>query len=373
MLHAMSMERARISLSLHQKACLGKATVSDGSSSARIPFDFLHYIEMTLLEHERDEPILRENPDRFSLFPIQYDCVWDHYKTAMAAFWVSEEVDTSQDTKDWESLKDDEKHFLSMVLAFFAQSDAIVNENLGVRFMNEVQIPEARAFYGFQIAMENVHNEMYNLLIDTYVKDPQQKNKLFRAIDNFPSIKRKADWALRWIESDSSFAHRLVAFACIEGIFFSGSFAAIFYFKKRGLLPGLCTANAFISADEGSHTRFACHMYSLLNHKLLGEDVRKIVTEAVDIEREFICDSLPCAIIGMNAADMQQYIEFVADHLIVALGYDKIYNVDNSLPYMDQISLQGKSNFFERRESSYRKCGVGIEGSSFVFDKNCDF
>ena len=328
---------------------------------------------MVLLEHEREEPILRENPDRFSLFPIQYNSVWQHYKNALASIWISEEVDTSHDVKDWEALKDDEKHFLSMVLAFFAQSDAIVNENLGVRFMNEVQIPEARAFYGFQIAMENIHNEMYNLLIDTYVKDPTEKMKLFRAIDNFPSIKRKADWAMRWIESDRSFAHRLVAFACIEGIFFSGSFAAIFYFKKRGLLPGLCTANAFISRDEGCHTEFACHIYSLLNNKLSEEDVRQIVTEAVDIEREFICDSLPCAIIGMNAADMQQYIEFVADHLIVALGCNKIYNVANSLPYMEQISLQGKDNFFEKRNVSYRKCGVGIESTGFVFDKDCDF
>ena len=328
---------------------------------------------MVLLEHERDEPILRENPDRFSLFPIQYDSVWQFYKNAVASFWVSEEVDLSHDAKDWETLTSDEKHFLSMVLAFFAQSDAIVNENLGVRFMNEVQIPEARAFYGFQITMENIHNEQYNLLIDNYVKDPSEKAKLFRAIDNFPSIKRKADWALRWVGSDSSFAHRLVAFACMEGILFSGSFAAIFYFKKRGLLPGLCSANSFISRDEGVHTEFACHIYSLLENKLPVDELRKIVTEAVDIEREFICDSLPCAIIGMNSADMQQYIEFVADHLVVSLGYDKIYNVPNPLTFMEQICLIAKENFFELKNSSYRKNGVGIKDSSFVFDKDCDF
>jgi len=328
---------------------------------------------MPLLEHERNEPILRENPDRFSLFPIEYDTVWTFYKNALASVWMVEEVDLAHDAKDWEALKPDERHFLSMVLAFFAQSDGIVGENLGVRFMNEVQIPEARAFYGFQIAMENIHNEQYNLLIDTYVKDTAEKNKLFRAIDNFPSIRRKADWALRWIESDSSFAHRLVAFACIEGIFFSGSFAAIFYFKKRGMLPGLCTSNAFIARDEGMHTQFACHLYSLLEQRLPEDVVHSIITEAVDIEREFICDSLPCAIIGMNAADMQQYIEFVADHLAVELGCAKVYGSANPFSFMEQISLNVKSNFFEQTVTSYAKCNVGIENSSFEFNTECDF
>jgi ribonucleotide reductase beta subunit family protein with ferritin-like domain len=330
-------------------------------------------LKMTLLEHERDEPILKENPERFSLFPIQYDTVWKFYKDAAASVWFAEEVDLAHDGKDWEALTPDERHFLSMVLAFFAQSDAIVNENLGLRFMNEVQIPEARCFYAFQAAMENIHNEQYNLLIDTYVKDTAEKSKLFRAIDNYPSIKRKADWAMRWIGSDSSFAHRLVAFACMEGILFSGSFAAIFYFKKRGKLPGLCQSNAYISRDEGMHTEFACHIYSLLNKKLPANELRDIVVEAVDIEREFICDSLPCAIIGMNSTDMQQYIEFVADHLVAALGYDKIYNVTNPFAFMDQLSLIAKSNFFETRSSEYVKSGVGIETSNFVFDQDCDF
>lgn len=328
---------------------------------------------MPLLEHERDEPILRENPERFSLFPIKYDSVWTFYKKALASIWTVEEVDLAHDAKDWESLTDDERHFLSMVLAFFAQSDAIVGENLGVRFMNEVQIPEARAFYGFQIAMENIHNEQYNQLIDTYVKEPSAKSKLFRAIDNFPSIRRKADWAMRWIESDSSFAHRLVAFACIEGIFFSGSFAAIFYFKKRNLLPGLCTSNEFIARDEGMHTEFACHLYSLLENRLPEDVVHSIITEAVDIEREFICDSLPCAIIGMNSPDMQTYIEFVADYLSTSLGYSKVFGSKNPFPFMEQISFETKISFFEHRNSTYFKCGVGIEGHSFEFDTNCDF
>ena len=306
---------------------------------------------------DAEEPLLRENPDRFTMFPLTYQSIWEFYKKAEASFWTAEEVDLSADTKHWEGLTDDERHFIKHVLAFFAGSDGIVLENLGVRFMSEVQVPEARAFYGFQIAIENIHSEMYSLLIDCYVKDTAEKTRLFRAIDTIPAVKKKADWALRWIGDDASFAERLVAFAAVEGIFFSGSFCSIFWLKKRGLMPGLTFSNELISRDEGLHCDFACHLYSLLARKLSQERIHEIVAEAVEIEKEFVTESLPCSLIGMNADLMKQYIEFVADRLLVALEYDRVYRASNPFEFMELISLQGKTNFFERRVGEYQKAG----------------
>lgn len=282
------------------------------------------------------------------------------YKKAEASFWTAEEVDLAGDTSHWETLQDNEKHFISHVLAFFAASDGIVNENLGVRFMKDVQIPEARAFYGFQIAIENIHSEMYSLLLDTYIKDPVEKEHLFRAIDTIPVVKKKAEWALRWIESTDSFAERLVAFACVEGIFFSGSFCAIYWLKKRGLLPGLTFSNELISRDEGLHTEFACLLYSMLPEKdrLDPDRLITIVKDAVTLEQEFVCDALPVNLIGMNAPLMAEYIEYIGDRLLVALGQEKIYTTANPFDWMDQISLQGKTNFFEKRVGEYQKSGV---------------
>jgi ribonucleoside-diphosphate reductase subunit M2 len=322
------------------------------------------------------EPLLDENSDRFVLFPIKYNQIWEMYKKAEASFWTAEEVDLGGDIKHWEGLNDNERHFISHVLAFFAASDGIVNENLGVRFLKEVQVPEARAFYGFQIAIENIHSEMYSLLLETYIKDPAEKNKLFHAIDTVPVVKKKAEWAMKWIESSDSFAERLVAFACVEGIFFSGSFCAIYWLKKRGLLPGLTFSNELISRDEGLHTDFACLMYSLLNNKLSTERIADIVTNAVELEKEFICDALPVDLIGMNARLMSQYIEFVADRLLVALGNEKVYNVSNPFDWMELISLQGKTNFFEKRVGEYQKAGVMnsmTETNNHVLSFNEDF
>src|SRR5215218_2113725 len=268
------------------------------------------------------EPILQENPNRFVLFPIQNDAVWQMYKKAEASFWTAEEIDLGSDMKDWAALNDGERHFISHVLAFFAASDGIVNENLAVNFMSEVQLPEARCFYGFQIMMENIHSETYALLIDTYIKNPEEKYKLFHAIDTVPAVKKKAEWALRWI-NNGSFAERLVAFAAVEGIFFSGSFCSIFWLKKRGLMPGLATSNEFISRDEGMHCDFACLLYGMLKHKLTQQEVFDIIADAVRIEQEFITDALPVALIGMNSKLMSQYIEFVADRLLNSLGYPK--------------------------------------------------
>ena len=311
---------------------------------------------------DAEEPLLRENPDRFTMFPLTYQSIWEFYKKAEASFWTAEEVDLSADTKHWEGLTDDERHFIKHVLAFFAGSDGIVLENLGVRFMSEVQVPEARAFYGFQIAIENIHSEMYSLLIDCYVKDTAEKTRLFRAIDTIPAVKKKADWALRWIGDDASFAERLVAFAAVEGIFFSGSFCSIFWLKKRGLMPGLTFSNELISRDEGLHCDFACHLYSLLVRKLSQERIHEIVAEAVEIEKEFVTESLPCGLIGMNADLMKQYIEFVADRLLVALEYDKVYRASNPFEFMELISLQGKTNFFEKRVGEYQKAGMALAG-----------
>ncbi|ANB15447.1 ribonucleotide-diphosphate reductase subunit RNR2 [Sugiyamaella lignohabitans] len=309
---------------------------------------------------EKDEPLLQENPNRFVLFPIKYHEIWQMYKQAEASFWTAEEIDLGKDISDWEHrLNDDERFFISRVLAFFAASDGIVNENLVERFSGEVQIPEAKCFYGFQIMMENIHAETYSLLIDTYIKDAKEANFLFHAIDNIPCIKKKADWALRWIADDqSTFAERLVAFAAVEGIFFSGSFASIFWLKKRGLMPGLTFSNELISRDEGMHTDFACLLFGHLVNRPKKSVIEKIITEAVIIEKEFLTDALPCSLLGMNAKLMCQYIEFVADRLLLSLGNSKVYNATNPFDFMENISLSGKTNFFEKRVSDYQKAGV---------------
>jgi ribonucleotide reductase beta subunit family protein with ferritin-like domain len=307
---------------------------------------------------KESEPLLKENPQRFVLFPLQYKEVWKMYKQQVACFWTAEEIDLSQDLSDWERLNKDEKHFIKYVLAFFAASDGIVLENLAEQFMTEVQVPEVRCFYGFQIAMENIHSETYSLLIDTYIHDTNEKNLLFRAVDNFEVIKEKADWALKWINNTDSFAERLIAFAAVEGIFFSGSFCSIFWLKKRSLLPGLTFSNELISRDEGLHCDFACLLYSYLKNRLPKERVYLIIQEAVEIEKKFVRDALPVELIGMNSTIMCEYIEFCADRLIVSLGYSKVYGVSNPFDWMDLISMQGKTNFFEKRVGDYQKAGV---------------
>ncbi|KAG5219981.1 Ribonucleotide-diphosphate reductase [Salix suchowensis] len=313
-----------------------------------------------------EEPLLKESRRRFVLFPIQYNEIWQMYKKAEASFWTAEEMDLSKDIHDWTNkLNDGERHFISHVLAFFAASDGIVNENLVERFSNEVQVAEARCFYGFQIMMENIHSETYSLLIDTYIKDFAERDYLFDAIENIPCIKRKAEWALRWIsDQQSTFAERLVAFAAVEGIFFSGSFASIFWLKKRGLMPGLTFSNELISRDEGMHTDFACLLFSHLRRRPHPDVVKRLITEAVSIEQEFLTDALPVSLIGMNAKLMCQYIEFVADRLLVSLGNDKVYNSTNPFDFMDMISLQGKTNFFEKRVSDYSKANVNHSGAN---------
>jgi len=318
-----------------------------------------------------EEPILKENDSRFVLFPIEHDDIWQMYKTQAASFWTAEELDLEADLNDWEhKLNDDERHFIKHVLAFFAASDGIVNENLAENFLSEVQYTEAKFFYGFQVMMENIHSETYSLLIDTYIKDSKEKDYLFNALETFPPVRKKADWALRWIDN-GNYAERLVAFAAVEGIFFSGSFCSIFWLKKRGLMPGLTFSNELISRDEGLHMEFACLLYN--NHlvnKLDKEVVQEMIMDAVDIEREFITESLPVRLIGMNAELMTQYIEFVADRLLVELGNEKVYNVSNPFDFMDMINLQGKTNFFEKRVGEYQKAGVkgGNEGNSFTLD-----
>jgi ribonucleoside-diphosphate reductase beta chain len=304
------------------------------------------------------EPILQENKNRFVLFPIVHDDIWNFYKRAEASFWTAEEIDLSQDLTDWGQLNDDERHFIKHVLAFFAASDGIVNENLAENFLSEVQYTEAKFFYGFQITIENIHSETYSLLIDTYIKDSAEKSKLFNAIDTLECVQKKANWALRWIEK-GSFAERLVAFAAVEGIFFSGSFCSIFWLKKRGLMPGLAFSNELISRDEGLHCDFACLLYTQhLINKLPASQVAEIIQEAVEIEKEFIIDALPVKLIGMNSDLMSQYIEFVADRLLVELGNEKIYHATNPFDFMEMISIQGKSNFFERRVGEYQKASV---------------
>lgn len=320
------------------------------------------------------EPILEPNDGRFVLFPIQHDDIWKFYKKSEASFWTAEEIDLSLDIIDWETkLNDDERHFVKHVLAFFAASDGIVNENLAENFLSEVQYTEAKFFYGFQVAIENIHSETYSLLIDTYIKDDKEKNYLFNAIDTMDCVRKKAHWALRWIDQ-GSFAERLIAFAAVEGIFFSGSFCSIFWLKKRGLMPGLSFSNELISRDEGLHCDFACLLYN--NHvvnKLPKEQIQEIIMDAVEIEKEFIIDALPVRLIGMNSESMAQYIEFVADRLLVELGNEKVYNTSNPFDFMDMISIQGKTNFFEKRVGEYQKAGVlsGGKGTqSFTMDED---
>ncbi|PTS96305.1 ribonucleoside-diphosphate reductase [Flavobacterium sp. HMWF030] len=305
------------------------------------------------------EPILQENKSRFVIFPIKHHDIWEWYKKMEASFWTAEEIDLHQDLTDWNNkLSDDERYFIKHILAFFAASDGIVNENLAENFVNEVQYAEAKFFYGFQIMMENIHSETYSLLIDTYVKDEAEKAELFNALEVFPAIKKKADWALKWIESDS-FAERLIAFAAVEGIFFSGAFCSIYWLKKRGLMPGLTFSNELISRDEGVHCDFAVHLH---NHHLINkvpkERIKEIIVDALDIEREFVTESLPVSLIGMNAVLMTQYLEFVADRLLVELGCERVYGSANPFDFMDMISLQGKTNFFEKRVAEYQKSGV---------------
>lgn len=315
------------------------------------------------------EPILVEDVNRYVMFPIQYGNIWEMYKKQVECFWRVEEVDLSKDLISWETLNDDEKYFIKMILAFFAASDGIVLENLGMRFMSEVQCSEARAFYGFQIAMENIHSEMYSLLIDTYIKDKNEKDRLFCALENFPCIKKKADWAIKWInDKRSSFATRLVAFACVEGIFFSGAFCSIYWLKKRGKMPGLTFSNELISRDEALHTEFAILMFNMLNKKINKKKIVEIITEAVEIEREFICDALPCRLISMNSKLMSQYIEFVADRLAVQFGCDKIYDVANPFDFMEMISVEGKTNFFEKRVGEYSLANKEKDESVFDLD-----
>ncbi|KAL2155851.1 hypothetical protein VTH82DRAFT_593 [Thermothelomyces myriococcoides] len=328
----------------------------------------------TINPEEADEPLLQENPQRFVLFPIKYHEIWQMYKKAEASFWTAEEIDLSKDLHDWNNrLNDDEKYFISHILAFFAASDGIVNENLVERFSGEVQVPEARCFYGFQIMMENIHSETYSLLIDTYIKEPAQRAHLFNAIDTIPAIRKKAEWALRWIaDKKSTFAQRLVAFAAVEGIFFSGAFASIFWLKKRGLMPGLTFSNELISRDEGLHTDFACLLFSHLNHRPSKQVIQDIITDAVRIEQEFLTEALPCALLGMNANLMKQYIEFVADRLLVALGNEKVYRSTNPFDFMENISLGGKTNFFEKRVGDYQKAGVMASTKKFTQEESDD-
>src|SRR6195952_3168966 len=322
---------------------------------------------------EETELLLKENKDRFVILPIKYPAIWEMYKKCEASFWTAEEIDLSDDLKHWENLNPGEKHFISHILAFFAASDGIVNENLAVNFMSEVQLPEARCFYGFQIMMENIHSETYALLIDTYIKDPAEKDRLFHAVDTVPAVQKKAQWALKWI-NNGTFAQRLIAFAAVEGIFFSGSFCSIFWLKKRGLMPGLTFSNELISRDEGMHCEFACLLYRMLDNKLSQEAATAIITDAVEIEKEFVSDALPVSLIGMNAKLMSQYIEFVADRWLGELGYDKVYGASNPFDFMEMISLQGKTNFFEKRVGDYQKSGVlnvgGGDNKGFSLDED---
>jgi ribonucleoside-diphosphate reductase subunit M2 len=328
--------------------------------------------DLDVVSPKEEDPLLKESPDRYVMFPIQDDAIWKMYKKQVDCFWRAEEVDLSKDLGDWGKLNADEKHFISMVLAFFAASDGIVLENLAVRFMSDVQLSEARAFYGFQIAMENIHSEMYSILIDTFIQNSEQRTKLFQAIQHYPCITKKADWAKKWIHDNrSSFAARLVAFACVEGIFFSSSFASIYWIKKRGLMPGLTLSNEFISRDEALHTEFAILLYNKLLKKINKTRVYEIIQEAVEIEKEFITESLPCRLIGMNSKLMTQYIEFVADRLCLQLGYDKIYKSSNPFDFMELISIDTKVNFFERTNSAYALANKTVDDD--VFDFKADF
>ena len=319
----------------------------------------------------QSEPLLAPDDNRFVMFPIQHKDIREMYKKQVDCFWRAEEIDLSKDLTHWESLNADEKHFVSMILAFFAASDGIVLENLAVRFMSDVQLSEARAFYGFQIAMENIHSQTYSLLIETYIKNEDEKMRLFQAIDHFPCIKKKSDWAQKWIKDNrTGFATRLVAFACVEGIFFSGAFCSIFWLKKRGLMPGLTFSNELISRDEALHCEFAILLYNKLVKKMPKNKIHELIKEAVDIETEFICEALPCRLIGMNSKMMTQYIQFVADRLCLQLGYDKLYDVTNPFDFMELISLEGKTNFFERVVSDYSLANKTVDENTFEFNED---
>merc|ERR1712038_1969084 len=360
-----SIENVTSRLSLDDKENIGKVLVGKISSD-----NDKSKTEVAKTE----EPLLMENPRRFVILPIQYGDIWQMYKKAEASFWTAEEVDLSKDVKDWETLKEDERYFVSHVLAFFTASDGIVNENLVERFMKEVQVPEARCFYGFQIAMENIHGEMYSLLIDTYVKENEERERLFNAIETVPAVKKKADWALKWIgNDDASYSERVVAFASVEGIFFSGSFVAIFWLKKRGLMPGLTFSNELISRDEGLHPDFACLMFHHLKNKPTEARIKQIVKEAVEIEIEFLTEALPVKLIGMNHELMSQYIRYVADRLLVELNCEKEWNVENPFDFMENISLDGKTNFFEKRVGDYQKAGVMASREEQKFTLDADF
>lgn len=322
------------------------------------------------------EHLLTEDPHRFVMFPIKHPLIWQMYKTAVASFWTTEEVDLSKDMSDWETMSRNEQHFVKHILAFFAASDGIVNENLGVRFMNEVKYPEAKAFYGMQIAIENIHSEMYSLLLDSYITDPTEKHRLLNAITTIPCIEKKAKWALKWInDEEASFAMRLVAFACVEGIFFSGAFCSIFWLNEKGYLPGLCLSNQLISKDESLHTEFAILLYvTEVQNKLSQDVIYDIVKEAVLVESEFIVDAIPCSLLGMNASLMKQYIEFVADRLLLQLGCEKYWNSQNPFDFMDRICLSNKTNFFENRVTDYSRANVGCDNpNNYKFSTDADF
>ena len=320
------------------------------------------------------EPMLKENPNRFVIFPIEHADIWAKYKQHMSVFWIPEEIDLSKDMKDWVTLNDNERHFIKHILGFFAGSDGIVMENLASRFMREIQVPEAKFFYSCQMLMEAVHSETYSLLIDTYIENKQEKLDILRAIQTIPCVQKKADWALNWIYNDNAdFATRLLGFAAVEGIFFSGAFCAIFWLKQRGVMPGLTLSNEFIARDEGLHCEFACMLYGKIQTKLTKQQAHKIIREAVKIEKQFITKALPCELIGMNAKLMAQYIEFVADRLLLQLGYPKAYSAANPFPFMERISLEGKDNFFEKRVSTYAKAGVGKDKEQMTFSMEANF
>jgi len=342
--------------------------VGGGAKESRISAEFR--------ELEKSDPLLMENPSRWVMFPIKHPEIWEMYKKHEASFWTAEEIDLSQDNKDWEQLSGPERHFIKHVLAFFAASDGIVLENLAGQFSTEVQVPEARAFYGFQIAMENIHSETYSLLIEQYIRDPSEKNEVFNAISTMPPVQDKARWVVQWMNQENSFAERVVAFAAVEGILFSGSFCAIYWLKKRGLMPGLTFSNELISRDEGLHAEFACLIYGMLQNKLPEDVVHSIIAGAVEVERHFICEALSCDLIGMNSDLMTRYIEFVADRLLTALGHSKLFGATNPFDWMELISLQGKTNFFEKRVGEYQKAGVmtnGADENSRGFALDVDF
>jgi len=351
-----------------------------GDEGDELPSDRFKMSSVTeeLKKLQEEEPLLIENKHRWVMFPLQYPEIWEMYKKHEASFWTAEEIDLAQDMRDWDGLSNDEQHFIKHVLAFFAASDGIVNENLSTNFSDEIQVPEARAFYGFQMAMENIHSETYSLLIEQYIRDKDERMKLFHAIETIPAVAVKAQWAVDWMNPDRSFYERLVGFACVEGILFSGSFCAVYWLKKRGLMPGLTFSNELISRDEGLHTDFACLIYKLLKHKLDDDMVHDIIRGAVAAEKEFICEALPCALIGMNSSQMMEYIQFVADRLLTALGHPKLYNTANPFDWMELISLQGKTNFFEKRVGEYQKKGVmasldGDAGDAAAFALDEDF